>query len=41
MNPDDELEDPHGYIEVDGELMGFWLPEGVRAEDIGVGSYAD
>jgi hypothetical protein len=26
MTEDDE---PHGFIECDGDLMGFWLPEGV------------
>lgn len=36
-NPDDDLtEEPQGYIEVDGELMGFWLPDGVSADEIGI-----
>jgi len=25
---------PHGYIEVDGALMGFWLPEDVHPDDL-------
>lgn len=33
MREDDE---PHGYIECDGDLMGFWLPEGVDPDGIGI-----
>jgi hypothetical protein len=29
-------DEPHGYIECDGELMGFWLPEGVSPDDLGL-----
>lgn len=36
MNPDDELGDPTGYIEVDGELMAFWLPENVDPDGLGI-----
>lgn len=30
------VQDPpfDGFIQVDGELMGFWLPEGTTIEDI-------
>jgi hypothetical protein len=35
MNPDTD-EDPHGYIEVDGEYMGFWLPDYVDPDEIGI-----
>lgn len=28
--------DPHVYIEVDGELMGFWLPEDVDPDGLGI-----
>jgi hypothetical protein len=31
MTEDDE---PLGYIECDGELMGFWLPVGVHPDDL-------
>lgn len=31
---DDDL--PIGYIEVDGELMAFWLPEGVDPDGLGL-----
>lgn len=27
---------PTGYIECDGELMGFWLPENVSPDDLGL-----
>lgn len=27
---------PTGYIEVDGELMAFWLPEDVDVDDLGI-----
>jgi hypothetical protein len=33
MTEDDE---PHGYIECDGELMGFWLPVGVHPDDLDI-----
>jgi len=36
MNPDDELGEPTGYIEVDGELMAFWLPENVSADELDI-----
>lgn len=29
-------DEPHGYIECDGDLMGFWLPDGVSADDLGI-----
>jgi hypothetical protein len=36
MTPDDELDHPTGFIEVDGDLMAFWLPEGVSADELGL-----
>jgi hypothetical protein len=36
MNPDDDLEEPQGYIECNGSLMPFWLPEGVDPDDLGL-----
>jgi hypothetical protein len=36
MNPDDLDTEPHGYIEVDGEYMGFWLPEDVSPDELGI-----
>lgn len=33
MNED---EHPTGYIECDGELMGFWLPEGVDPDELDI-----
>lgn len=36
MNPSDELPDPTGYIEVDGDLMLFWLRDGVDPDDLGL-----
>lgn len=39
MNPakrDDDFPAPTGYIECDGELMMFWLPENVDPDEIGL-----
>lgn len=36
MNHDDELGYPTGYIEVDGEMMAFWLPENVSADELDI-----
>lgn len=33
MNEDDN---PHGYIECDGEIMGFWLPDSISPDDLGL-----
>lgn len=35
MNPD-EHETPTGYIECDGELMAFWLPQNVSVEELDI-----
>lgn len=32
----DELDIPTGYIECDGELMAFWLPEDVSVEELDI-----
>lgn len=34
MIPDDAT--PTGYIEVDGDYMAFWLPDGVDPDDLGL-----
>lgn len=29
-----EYDEPTGYIEVDGKLMAFWLPDDVDPDDL-------
>lgn len=29
-------DEPTGYILVDGELMGFWLPENLDVDELGL-----
>lgn len=37
MTPnDDEFGEPVGYIECNGELMAFWLPEDVSVEELDI-----
>jgi hypothetical protein len=36
MNPDDDLGEPTGYIECDGQLMAFWLPENLSPDDLDI-----
>lgn len=29
-------DEPTGFITVDGEPMAYWLPDGIRPDDIGI-----